>query len=193
MIGKSLPAILFALCFILSPFPAAAPAYSQIDGFNTWRSDELGITLHYPLNWRVDEKPETADVPCLLEADTAVVSDDSVQPDSFGAFVMPVFIGEGYFEDVATLADVWRKNSRQDWVDFEIISQNETTTSQGHPAYVMRYAVTDEMDYRIQWAVWLVLTGEKKKAWVMGYCARGLFDTYYQDATNIFGLAEFDD
>ena len=181
--------LLGAMCFSAS----AVGAYSQPDGFSSWRSDELGITLNYPLNWKVDEKPETVDVPCLLEADVTIGLDDPDQADPFGAFVMPVFIGEGYFEDITTLADVWRQNSKRDWVEFEIISQGEVATAEGHPGYELRYAVTDEMDYRIQWSVWLVLTKEKKRAWVLGYCARDAFNTYYQDARNIFGLAEFDD
>ncbi len=164
-------------------------AFPQTDGADTWRSDELGITLTYPDNWYINEKPETAEVPCLVEVKTGGVE----KPDPFGAFIMPVFIGQGYFEDIGSLAEAWRDTSKSDWNEFTPLSETSTTTADGHPALEMRYTVTDEMDYRIQWAVLLVLTEEKNKAWVLGYCARDLFDTYYKDAENIFSLAEFDD
>jgi hypothetical protein len=181
-----IPAIVIAITMVNY---AGAQPYD----YQEWHGDTNGITLFYPEGWSIDEKPETYYVPCVLEAPSPIDEDDFNERDPFGAFIMPVYIGEGYFEDIDSLAKAWKKNIRNDWVEFEIASESKSETEEGHPAYEMQYMVTDEKDYRIEWSVWLVLTSEKKRAWVIGYCARDEFQTHYPEAREIFKLAKFED
>ncbi len=166
--------------------------YAQPEGYEIWRHGEFGLSLTYPETWHVDERPETIIVPCIIEAP---YDDSSVERDSFGAFVMPVYIGEGYFEQVNELAETWEETVRDDWQEFSIISGDsfEIETHQGYPAEQLRYSFTDEDDNRIQWLVWLVLTETKKKAWVIGYCAKDDFELFYSEAYDIIATAEFAD
>jgi hypothetical protein len=175
----------------LVPFAPLSNASARQEGFETWRDASFGITLTFPETWVIDERPETISVPCVLEAP----SDEGAAglPDSFGAFVMPVYIGAGYFEDVGALADVWLDTAESDWAEFSLVSRNAVETAQGYPANELVYSVVDEDDNRIHWLVWLIITPERQKEWVVGYCAMGSFDLFYQDAYGILMSAEFED
>ena len=171
-------------------------AYAQPEGYEIWQHGEFGLSLTYPETWHVDERPETIIVPCIIEAP---YDDTSVERDSFGAFVMPVYIGEGYFEQVNELAETWEETVHSDWDDstdepeFIIISRNTFETHQGYPAKQLEYIITDEDGNRIRWLVWLVLTETKKKAWVIGYCAKDDFELFESQAIDIIATAEFAD
>ena len=166
--------------------------FAQSDGYKTWRSDMHGITLEYPETWSLNETPEKDDVPCILEAPVSVDEPGSGGDEAFRPFLMPVVIGAGYFEDIGTLSGVWLDIVEIDWPDFEMKRKTPLETADGHPGCELRYTVTDKNN-RIQWAVWLVLTEEKKKAWVIGYCASDGFDAYYETAKEIFKRVEFAD
>ena len=184
--------VLWALISAVLPLYAQS-AVAQSGEMVTWQSDEYGLTLTYPQTWWLDEKPETYDVPCILNAPFDENSAGLNSPDTFGAFIIPVFVGEGYFEDLNALVTAWEDEFKGDWSEVELVGESAKETVQGFPAYEVRYTVTDEKDNRIQWAVWLVLTPAKKKAWVLGYCARKGFDAHLTEAQGIFGSAEFAD
>jgi len=173
---------------LLSSHAAAQPA-----GMAIWRSEKYGLTLTYPETWQLDEKPETYDVPCTLNAPAEKDLTGANSPDPFGAFIIPVFVGEGYFENLNALVTAWKDKFKGDWVEVELVGESAKETIQGFPAYEVRYVVSDEKDNRIQWSVWLVLTPEKKKAWVIGYCGRRGFDAYLPEARAIFDSSEFVD
>ena len=166
---------------------------AQTAGMAKWESEKYGLTLTYPDTWRLDEKPETYDMPCILNAPVDTDSTGTATPDPFGAFIIPVFVGEGYFEDLSALVSAWKDKFNGDWSEVELAGESTKQTLQGFAADEVRYIVTDEKDNRIQWCVWLVLTPAKKKAWVIGYCGRKGFDTYLPEARRIFDSAEFVD
>ena len=165
-------------------------AYAQPEGYEIWQHGEFGLSLTYPETWHIDERPETIIVPCIIEAP---YDDSSVERDSFGAFVMPVYIGEGYFEQVNELAETWEETVRDDWGEVSRFSVDTFETHQGYPAAQLRYIITDEDGNRIRWFVWLVLTTTKKKAWVIGYCAMDDFELFESEAKEIIATAEFAD
>ena len=184
---------LFALWFTVA---VALPLYAQAPappGMAVFNSDKYGLTLTYPDTWRLDEKPETSDVPCILNAPVDKDLTGANGPDPFGAFIIPVFVGEGYFEDLNAFVTAWKDKFNGDWSQVELSGQSAKQTVQGFPASEVNYVVTDEKDNRIQWSVWLVLTPEKKKAWAMGYCGRKGFDTHLAEARAIFDSAQFVD
>lgn len=180
--------ILLMLFTVLCALPFCV--YAQPEGYEIWRDGEFGLSLTYPETWHVDERPETILVPCIIEAP---YDDSSLGRDSFGAFVMPVYIGEGYFEQVNELAETWEETVRDDWKEISPIIKDTFETHQGYPAEQLRYIITDEDGNRIQWLVWLVLTETKKKAWVIGYCAKDDFELFYSEAYDIIATAEFAD
>jgi hypothetical protein len=173
--------------------------YAQPEGYETWRDSALGITVTYPETWTIDERPETLNVPCVIEAPESESSDSS---DYFGAFVMPVRIGEGYFSDVTSLKNVWLETVEDDWVNVEVNSNKTLESPQGYPVYEVDYIVTDQDDNRIRWLVWLVLTRERKIAWVAAYCLKAddppdistdEFKMLHHEAYGILLSMEFDD
>jgi hypothetical protein len=199
------PLVTLALSLILFTLSGALPfpAHAQQEGYEIWQDGEFGIILTYPDTWYVDERPETIMVPCIIE----VSYDGLAEKDPFGAFVMPVYIGEGYFERVSELAEAWKGTVRDDWRDdgLEFIDAEEKVlkfidaggdtfeTHQGYAVSEMRYRITDESGSPVTWLVWLVLTETKKKAWVIGYCAKVDFKKFYSQAHDIIATAEFSD
>jgi len=186
-----MPALWLILAVVLPLYNQTAAA--QPAGMVAWQSEKYGLTLTYPDTWRLDEKPETYDVPCILNAPVEKDLAGTNGPDPFGAFIIPVFVGEGYFEDLNALVTAWKDTFKGDWAEVELVGESTKETIQGFPAHEVRYVVSDEKDNRIQWSVWLVLTPEKKKAWVIGYCGRKSFDSHLAEAREIFDSAEFVD
>ena len=186
---------IFTLWFVLAvTFPLyAQPVAALPPGMVAYHSEKYGLTLTYPDTWRLDEKPETYDVPCILNAPVEKDLAGANGPDPFGAFIIPVFVGEGYFENLNALVTAWKDKFKGDWSEVELAGESTKETIQGFPAYEVRYVVSDEKDNRIQWSVWLVLTPEKKKAWVIGYCGRKGFETHLTEVRAIFDSAEFVD
>ncbi len=182
--------IVMAALTLLVMCIAGHQSYAQPAGYESWRDSELGITVTYPGSWTIDQRPETLNVPCVLEAPVAETAETT---DHFGSFVMPVRIGEGYFDDISSLKDVWLDTVADDWLDLKVNSSRTIQTEQGYPAYEVDYSVTDRDDNRIRWLVWLVLTPQRKVAWVAAYCSKDSFEGNYQDAYGILLSMEFDD
>jgi len=182
--------ILLALACIMAML-AIMPynSVAQPEGFELWSDGEFGISITYPETWTIDERPETINVPCIIEAP----SSEFVDHDSFGAFVMPVYIGEGYFDSVSDLADIWLRTVKDDWSDFNPLGREMFETHQGYPVVQLRYSIVDQEDNQIDWLVWLILTETNRKAWVAGYCSREYFDENRSAALGIISTAEFTD
>ena len=182
--------ILLALaCFTAGAVILPFNSIDQPEGFELWSDGEFGISITYPETWTIDERPETINVPCIVEAPFSEFEDY----DSFGAFVMPVYIGEGYFNSVSDLADVWLGTVKDDWSNFNSLGREMFVTHQGFPVVQLRYSIRDQEDNRIDWLVWLILTETNKKAWVVGYCSREYFKTNYTEAYGVISTAEFTD
>ena len=182
--------ILLALaCFMAGLVILPYNSIAQPEGFELWSDGEFGISITYPETWTIDERPETINVPCIVEAPHSEFEDY----DSFGAFVMPVYIGEGYFNSVSDLADVWLGTVKDDWRIFNLHGREMFETHQGFPVVRLTYSIVDEEDNNIEWLVWLVLTETNKKAWVVGYCSRESSNDNHAEASDIISNMEFTD
>lgn len=88
-------------------------------------------------SWRIfvnQEKPMRTKVPVILHPP----EDES--PD---AFIMVYFLGESVFEDIDAMSKDFEDDYLASYETFEVFSEGETETKEGHPAIDYGYSFTD--------------------------------------------------